>query len=292
MTMNNRLSDLRKQIDVIDEQLLDLITQRSALLHQVLAEKINATKSGNTKIFVPAREQEIIDRLVARNKSALSAEAITTIFQSIISACRNFQITNNKINNEAFVISVQGVVGSFSEAAAIKFCQQKTLTNYIIDYAVSSDGVLSCVTSGKTVYGVVALNNAQGGLVAETITAFSQYQYRIIDSVIISVEHSLMALPGTMKSQIKNIYSHPQALKQCHQYLQDKYLDCELIPWVDTAQAAIDLAAGKLADNSAIIAHARCAEKNKLQLLDEKIQDLQDNETLFLVITGHANHAK
>ena len=285
MIIESKLHRLRKQIDVIDDQLLELITERSALLHSILAEKVKAGGK-DAKLFVPAREQAIINRLVMHNKSNLSGAAIATIFQSIISACRNFQIANNKVGDQVSVISIQGVAGSFAEAAAIKFCQQRALQHYTMDYAVSSDNVLNHVTHGKIPYGIVALNNAQGGLVTETITALSQHKYRIVDSIIILVEHSLMALPQNNGAQINTIYSHPQALKQCHQYLQSKYPHCKLIPWVDTAQAAVDLAAGKLVDDSAVIAHARCAEKNGLRLLEEGIQDLQANETLFLVIQG------
>ncbi len=287
MIVENKLQNLRQKIDIIDDQLLELITKRATLLQAVLAEKTKASENGNVKIFVPTREQAIVDRLVAHNKSNLSNKAIASIFQCIISACRNFEMANKPINNKALIISIQGIVGSFAEAAAIKFVQQRALANYIIDYAVSSDNVLRHVISGKAPYGIVALNNAQGGLVAETITALSHYKYRIVDSVIVLVEHSLMALPQTKVSQIKHIYSHPQALKQCREYLQSNYSHCKLIPWIDTAQAAVDLALGKLANNSAVIAHARCAKKNRLQLLEKKIQDLQDNETLFLVIEAH-----
>jgi|GEM_PF-1042483 len=282
--MNQELKDLREKINAIDDQLLTLITERSALLDSVLAAKIHTAAGKAPSVFIPEREQKIIDRLTIKNKSNLSDKAIANIFQSIINACRNFQIANNKLENEILSISIQGIEGSYSEQAALKFCRQKSLLNYHIDYAVSSDNVLKNIISGKTKYGIVALNNAQGGLVVETIDALSKHQYRIIDSVILLVEHSLMTLPGTQKEQVKNIVSHPQALKQCHEYLQKEYPHSKQIPWIDTALSARDLVAGKLPADSTVIAHANCIEKYGLVALDKNIQDLNDNETLFLVI--------
>lgn len=281
--MSNELENLRKQINSIDNKLLALIAERSSRAEQVLAAKIKAANGKMPEIFVPEREHKIIARLIAQNKSALTGESIANIFQTIINVCRNLQIDAHP-KKERFKVSVQGIKGSFSEQAAIKFFKRKTLLNYCIDYAVSSDNVLKNLTSGKVHYGIVALNNAQGGLVSETINALSKYKYRIIDSVIILVEHSLLALSGMKKEKIKNVYSHPQALSQCRDYLKREYLHCKQIPWADTALSANDLATGKLDENSAIIAHARCAKENNLTILDDNIQDLKDNETFFLVI--------
>jgi len=282
--MNHELEDLREQINNIDSELLALITERASLLEQVVATKLKDSDGGPARIFVPEREQKIISRLMMENKSHLDNKTIANIFQSIINACRNFQITRNQSENEPLTISIQGIEGSYSEQAAFKFCRQKALLSYTLDYAVSSDNVLKQLSSGKVQYGIVALNNSQGGLVKETLDALNHHQYRIVDSVIVLVEHSLLALSNTKKEQIKNIYSHPQALRQCHQYLEKEYPHCKQIAWADTALSAVDLAAGKLAENSAVIAYSQCAKNNNLLILDESIQDLNDNETLFLVI--------
>ena len=165
--------------------------------------------------------------------------------------------------------------------------------HYKINFAVSSENVLNDINTGKAEYGLVALNNSQGGLVNETIKALGENKYLIVDSVVYKVEHSLIARVGVALENVKKIYSHPQALKQCKEYLAKHYPDCEYLPYKDTALAAIDLAAGKLPADGIVIAHRNNADDSSLQLIAENIQDLgSDNETLFLLISGNKNATK
>ncbi|MEM9242571.1 MAG: prephenate dehydratase domain-containing protein [Pseudomonadota bacterium] len=293
--MNNELENLRKQINDIDSQVLDLITQRAEVAKLVLASKLKMAGGEAPQIFFPQREREVIARLIDKNTSALPGQSIASIFQAIMNACRNLQITmladtKDAPKAKALKISVQGIEHSYSHQAAVEFCNRRKLPNYRIDYAVSSNNVLDHVVSGKTQYGIVALNNAQGGLVDETIKALTRHNYNIVDSVVLPVEHSLLVLPGTKKEQITHVYSHSQALRQCAAYLKKEYPNCKQIEWADTALSASDLAAGKIDKHSAVIAHANCAKTNGLNILDQNIQDLKNNETLFLVVNaGSAN---
>lgn len=287
--MNKKLIELRQQIDKIDKKILTLIGNRAELLTSILQSKIDYANTDDVPIFHPKREQDIIQNLILDNNSMLSDLDITSIYQSIISASRNFQFKNTK-NARPFKLTVQGDKGSFSEKAALQYCQSKSLKHYDIHYATNSENVLNQLSTDPHHYGVVALNNAQGGLVEETIDAFSRYKYLIIDSIIYRVKHSLLSLPGKDKKNIKKIYSHSQALRQCQYYLKTQLPNCERIPWQDTALAAADLFARKLPPNSAVIAHQSCADQTDLVSLEDNIQDLgMHNETLFLLITGYTH---
>jgi chorismate mutase/prephenate dehydratase len=241
--MSELLEQLRRKINNIDHKILSLITDRSALLGDILSAKIGGTNSDQITVFDPKREEEVVRHLIAENSSVLPDAAIADIFQSIMGACRNVQI--DQIDNaEPFQVSIQGSRGSYSEQAILQYCQNKSMGHHQIDFAVTSEKVLHAVTDGKSRFGIVALNNAHGGLVDETIQALSQSRYLIIDSVVLVVEHALLIRSETDAQSIQAIYSHPQALKQCREYLQQHYPDVEQIAWQDTALAASDLAAG------------------------------------------------
>lgn len=284
--MNNDLEKIRNNINSIDIDILTLIEKRSMMMKQVLQAKKMQGDGIVKNLFDPKREANIIRTIVNKNKGPLPDSAINNIFESIISSCRNLQLSLEE-NPLPFNVSIQGIKGSFSEQALLQYCQQKSIKNYKIHYAVNSESVLESINKNKSEYGLVALNNAQGGLVNETIDALTYHRYRIIDSVILLVNHCLITTIDTKKCDIKSIVSHPQALKQCRHYLQKNYPDSDKVEWMDTSLAAADIAAKKLPKGSAAIASASCAKQYHLKILDNNIQDLgSENETLFLLIRG------
>jgi chorismate mutase/prephenate dehydratase len=287
--MKKSLDDLRQEINDLDLEILSLLTKRAEKINGVIAAKKASSDNEDVIIFDPKREAEIIRLVVIKNRSILPDADVATIFKAIIGACRNLQMTT-VANARPFCISIQGDRGSYSEQALLQYCHQKSLENYKITYAITSAAVLHDMNSIKSQYGLVALNNSQGGLVSETIEALSQNRYLIIDSVILKVNHSILALNGVSQYDIKKIYSHPQALKQCREYLARNYPHCEIIPWRDTAQAASDLANNNIPNDAAVIASYNCANLYGLNILAQNIQDLgDDNETLFLIIKGANN---
>ena len=211
--MNNKLQTIRNEITAIDNDILNLISARSTLLTDILTVKSANALGSEICVFDPKQEQYKIDCLTEKNSSQFSDKDIATIFQAIISASRNLQIDRAE-NAEPFQVSIQGTKGSYSELAMLKYCQQKSIQHYKVNYAISSHNVLCDIHSGRVRYGIIALNNAQGGLVNETIKALTDHKYLIVDSIVLLVEHSLIVLEGADQSQLKQIYSHPQALKQ------------------------------------------------------------------------------
>ena len=281
--MKTTLEDLREKISAIDLQLLELLDDRSALLKDILAVKVKSTHKEAVAVFDPKREVSIVRRLVTKNRSVLPDGAIEAVFEAVMRACRQVQIDQSDLV-APFSISIQGDIGSYSEQACLLYCQRKAVKNHLINYAISSECVLHQVQSHASPYGLVALNNARGGLVKETIDALSCSRYLIVDSIVLVVQHALMARPGTAPEAIN---SHPQALKQCRDYLLKRYPSAILEPWKDTALAAKDLAAGIIPAHAAVIAHHDCGPAHGLVALDVNIQDLgDDNETLFLLIAG------
>lgn len=182
------------------------------------------------------------------------------------------------------IIGVSGGKGSFSEEAAVYYCQKHKIKNYKIAYLITAEGVLGDLVQGKIDLGIFPIENSNGGIVYEAVYAMAKYTFKIKSFFEIDVRHNLLVLPGTNSSKIKKIASHQQALKQCRMYLKRKWPKTELIEWSDTAEAAKDLSSGKLGPDTAIVAPRVCADLYNLEILEESIQDLKFNFTTFLAV--------
>ena len=188
------------------------------------------------------------------------------------------------------IIGIQGGKGSFSEDAANIFTKNHGLEKGEIKYLISSEAVLSAVESGVTDYGIFAMENAQGGVVIESVKALAKYRCKIMEMFHISVDQNLLGLPGINIGDISEIHSHQQALRQCKDYLSEHFWTRPLIEEDDTAEAARRLSEGKLANTAVVIANKKCAQLYNLEIVEENIHDLKNNLTLFLGIRKFENH--
>jgi prephenate dehydratase len=183
-------------------------------------------------------------------------------------------------------IAISGIAGSFSEEAAQKFLTDSKIEADVV-YATTARNTFASVALGKTKYGLVPLENSNGGIVLETVYAAADFLYHIERIFEIDVQQNLIVKPGTKHSDIKKIVSHHQALAQCKFYLRRTWPEAEHIEYADTALAAKDLAAGKLDSHTAVIAARAAAELYGLEILAPSVQDLKFNYTSFMVITKH-----
>ncbi len=183
-------------------------------------------------------------------------------------------------------IAISGIAGSFSEEAAQKYLKDAHIEGEIV-YATTARGTFEAVTSGRTKYGLIPLENSNGGLVLETVYAAADFTYHVEKIFEIDVQQNLIVLPGTKIEGVKAIVSHHQALAQCKFYLRRQWPTIEHVEYADTALAAQDLAAGKLAPHTAIIASRAAAELYHLEILAPSVQDLKFNFTAFMAITEH-----
>jgi prephenate dehydratase len=183
-------------------------------------------------------------------------------------------------------IAISGIAGSFSEEAARKFLHDRRLEAGIV-YATTARDTFEAVTSGKTKYGLVPLENSNGGIVLETVHATADYLFHIEQIFEIDVQQNLITLPGVKREDITSLVSHNQALAQCKFYLRRHWPGVEHVDYADTALAAKNLASHKLGPTTAIIASRAAAELYKLDILEPSIQDLKFNYTSFMAITAH-----
>ena len=181
-------------------------------------------------------------------------------------------------------IGIQGGRGSFSEEAANIFSFNHGIEQPEIIYLISSKLVLKAVESDKIAIGIFAMENAQGGVVIESVEVLAGHRCKIIEMFHISVKQNLLVSKGVFLGDITEIHSHPQALRQCKDYLADNFWTKPLVETDDTAEAARRLSEGKLSKNIGVIGSQYCADLYGLEILEKDIHDLKNNLTLFLAV--------
>ena len=181
-------------------------------------------------------------------------------------------------------VAFQGEKGAFSEDAVTTFFGD-------VDQAPCRTLALvfQAVTEGRADFGVVPVENSQAGSINETYDLLLRCDVSIYGEIDLEVNHCLMALPGESLASIGTVYSHPQALAQCQEFLGK--LDVEIVPTYDTAGSAKLIGEKKLA-NCAAVASKRVSQIYGMQILAEDIQTIPNNYTKFFVVSKEqAKHA-
>lgn len=263
--MSEQIKQLRDQIDAIDNELLQLISKRATL-----AQQIGKAKQGIV-IYRPEREAQILTRVQEQNPGPISNAHIKHLFIEIMSLCRALE--------SAIGVAYLGPNGTFSEEAALKRFGS-AITAVACD---SIDDVFRAVESETAHYGVVPVENSSEGAVGRTMDLLLQSPLSICGEIQIPVHQFLMA-QQTDLSRIAKIFSHPQSLAQCQQWLKTHLPhlpDTALINTASNAEAARQAADDETA---AAIAGKRAAELFGLAICAENIEDDPKNTTRFLVI--------
>jgi len=174
-------------------------------------------------------------------------------------------------------VAFQGERGAFSEDAVSKFFGEVELLS-----CRSFAQVFDAVAKDNSDFGVVPIENSQAGSINETYDLLLKHDLNIYGEIDLRVNHCLMSLPGENLHNIKTVYSHPQALAQCEQFISK--LGAEIVPTYDTAGSAKLIRDKKLA-NCAAVASKRVAQIYGMQVLAENIQTIKSNYTKFFVIS-------
>jgi prephenate dehydratase len=179
-------------------------------------------------------------------------------------------------------IGVMGAHGSFSEQAGETYIKKENLSGEVFPL-ISAENVLTALNKGEIDRAIFPIENSNGGIVLEAVYAMAKHNFEIEQMFELDIHHMLLVKPGIHASHINTISSHDQALKQCRMYIKRVWPGADIVPYADTAKAAEDLANGTLPDTTAVIAPRRAAELYGLQILEESIQDLKFNYTVFVV---------
>ena len=264
------LEEIRKNIDSIDSQIMQLLNNRM--------EQVLLAKKFKTEIEDNEREKEVLDRIGKNSTGLINAEFMEKVYVEIIKESKRLQQNNFEL------IAFQGEHGAYGEVASREW--NRDLIPFPCNtFAEVFDGV----QSGRYEYGIVPVENTLGGSVAQVNQLLINTDLHVVGAVELLVHHCLLALPGTDHREIRTIYSHPQALSQCRQFLLRNKL--EPVQYNDTAGAA-KMLAEKRPKRAAAIASKLAANLYHLEIIKEKIEDLDRNMTRFLVLSREENREK
>lgn len=260
------LDEVRRHIDSIDDQLLQLLNNRMKLVQQVGEIK----RSTKAIIYRPEREKQILDRMKLQSDGPLTEDAIDAIFLEIFAAARNIELPER--------IAFLGPEGSFThQAAESRF---GAMSEYMTLPTIKS--VFEAVDTGRAKYGVIPIENNQEGIVYETVDLLNEMSVNVAAELKIPV-HFALATEAENPSKIKRIYSKDIAFRQCRGFL-NKYFEQtqpEEIQVESTSKAA-KLAAED--PESAAICSEIAAKLFSLPVLFNNIEDNGQNRTRFYIL--------
>ena len=174
-------------------------------------------------------------------------------------------------------IGYQGTLGSFSQIASKELFPEGELVNYL-----TFDDVISNVLNGNLDYGVLPIENSTAGSVLEVYDLMKKYDFHIVKSVKIQIDHCLAIKNGTAVSDIKTVLSHVQALNQCSEYIKKAGYNTQSVE--NTAVGAKMVS--ESSDNTlAVICSKECASAYGLKIVELCVQNSEKNYTRFICIS-------
>ena len=285
------LKALRNEIDTIDDELVQLFAKRMEVSEKIADYK----KANNMPILVPAREREkLLD--VAQKAGPDMANYTRVLYSMIFELSRSYQSKCNlqtsalhekivqaientpKLFPQAPMVACQGVEGAYSQIAC-----EKMFKNPMIMYFKNFDGIFNAIEQGLCQYGILPIENSTAGSVKKVYDLMIKHNFSIVRTFRLKIDHNLLVNPGTKLSDIKEVYSHEQAINQCVDYLKN-LPGVKVIPVENTAVAAQMVAQSGRSDVAAISSRA-CAELYGLVTLAASIQDEGNNRTRFICIS-------
>ena len=285
------LGNCREEIRQIDRQITELFTKRMETAGKiadlkkahdmpVLDQELERRKMNEIADLVPDEFKDYTRQLYAtifslsrgyQNSRIGTGTALTEAIQEAIAK------TPQIFPSEAFV-ACQGVEGANSQLACDRLIRHANIM-----YFASFDAVFSAVEKGLCRYGIIPLENSTAGSVNAVYDLMRMHKFSIVRSVRVKVDHNLLAVKGTKLEDIREIYSHEQAIAQCSEFLQT-LKDVKIIPCENTAVAAKMVADSGRKDQAALSSRA-CAKLYSLDCLKESVQNQSNNYTRFICIS-------
>ena len=285
------ITDLRGQIDQIDDQIVKLFAQRMDVAAQIADYK----KANNMPIHVPSREREkLMD--VADKAGPLMANYTRVLYSMLFELSRSYQSKRNtkstdlhdricgaidatpKLFPQSAMVACQGVEGAYAQIA----CEKIFKSPYIM-YFKNFEGVFNAIDQGLCEYGILPIENSTAGSVKKVYDLMIKHNFSIVRTFRLKIEHNLMANQGTKLSDIKEVYSHEQAIGQCAEFLCN-LSGVKVIPVENTAVAAKMVAESGRNDVAALCSKS-CADLYGLSIVMPSVQDKDNNRTRFICIS-------
>lgn len=285
------LEELRTKIDEIDEELIKLFEKRMDV-----AGEIAEFKRGNDMPVLSApRERQKLAAVTEETRDDMKPY-VSVLYPLLFELSRSYQnkllnkksVLNDKISDaventpklfpQSAMIACQGVEGAYSQIAAEKMFKAPNIM-----YFKNWEGVFSSIDKGLCRYGIIPLENSTAGSVKQVYDLMIKHDFSIVRSVRIKVDHNLLVNRGTKLSDVKEIFSHEQAINQCSEFLAS-LKDVKVTCCENTAVAAKMVAESGRNDVAALSSRS-CAELYDLKMLEASVQNKGNNYTRFICIS-------
>lgn len=284
------LEKIRKGIDEIDDQIADLYAKRMSLVKEVSEAKRQSGKAVND----PDREKKVLLRIADRVEEDMQVY-LKRVFETMFETSKAYQTLNAEYNTEfgekvkqalskgelkfppKARVACQGVAGAYSGIAADRMFELADVT-----YFKNFEGVFQAVEKGFCKYGVLPIENSSAGSVNQVYDLMKAHKFYIVKSLRVSINHNLIANKETDIENVREIFSHEQAITQCRKFLE-KFPLAKITPCPNTAVAAKMLAESGRKDVAALSSR-ECADLYGLKILQTNVQDSDSNYTRFILI--------
>lgn len=281
------LKDYRAQIDAVDDEIVRLFQERMDIAANIAAFK----KENGLPILQTAREREKLADVTGKAREDMQSY-LRVLYSLLFELSRTYQEKGNRtplydkiehaIENtprlfpRSATVACQGVEGAYSQLAC-----EKLFVTPSIQYFRNFEGVFSAIEAGFCRYGILPIENSTAGSVNRVYDLMIEHNFSIVRSTRLKIDHCLLAKPD--HAQIKEIFSHEQAINQCADFLKSlgnvKITCCE-----NTAVAAQTVALSDRKDVAALSSRM-CAELYGLKVVQSSVQDEGNNHTRFLCIS-------
>ena len=287
------LADLRKEIDAIDDILVQAFADRMDLVAQVAEEK----KKIDKPVLDKGRERDKLADIASKLPPELEQYGYT-LWNMLFEISRSYQSSLNQEPSPLRVeieqameatqplfppsaaVACQGTEGAYAQQAC-----EKVFKHPQIMYFGSFDSVFTAVEQGFCQYGVLPLENSTAGSVTQIYDLMLAHKFKIVRATRLKIDHNLLAKKGTKLEDVREIFSHPQAISQSSAFLEKlRAKGVVVTPCENTAVAAQRVAESDRTDVAAISSY-HCMELYGLNRLAADIQDQGNNHTRFIVIS-------
>ncbi len=256
MSDDERLQQVREQIDAIDADLLRLISERAACAQHVARIK-DERNPGGRHYYRPEREAEILRRVKEQNPGPLDDEEAARLFREIMSACLAIE--------KPLSVGYLGPEGTFTQAAVLKHFGHSVATAPMS----SIPGVFASVESGQANYGLVPVENSTEGMVNHTLDMFVSSPLKICGEVLLRVHHHLLTNAKAL-TDVKRVYAHQQALAQCREWLGAN------LPGVERLAVSSNAEAARIAAEDSEVAALGSEHASQIYNLGKLVSNVED----------------
>lgn len=289
--MSKSLEELRGEIDQIDQQMVELFKQRMEAVSQVAEYK----REHGLPVLAAGRERTLLGKVGEQAGEEL-ADYAQSVYRTILSVSRSYQNTCLGKNSAVYegirealattpnlfpqrpTVACQGIEGAYSQIACDRLFKAPTIM-----YFQTFDHVFKAVESGMCQYGILPIENSTAGSVKAVYDLMLRHNFSIVRSARLKVSHNLLSKHGVKLEDIREVYSHEQAINQCAGYLAG--LKGVKVTVVENTAMAAKLVADSSRNDVAALSSRFCAEHYGLQILQENVQDQDSNYTRFICIS-------